>query len=408
VYQRLTIYLLVGLLLVAILIRQPVLALFGLLLLLAGATAWLWNHWSLVRLTYNPQLSAPRAFPGDEVELQIQIANRKPLPLASVFVRELIPPGLRVIDAPSDRDFHGRQVIQRSTGMSWYEGLTWRYRLACEKRGAYRLGPTEIESGDPFGFLRSIRAEPRHTRLLVYPRLLPLETLGLPARRPIGELRARNVIRDPLRTIGVRDYHPDDPLKDVHWPATARVGTLQTRIYESTATRTLAIFLDLDTFERYWEGIDPDQVERLISAAATLAQAAVDEGYAVGLYANGAPAEHEQLARLPPNRSPAQLELILETLAQMTELSLLPMARLLRLTAGDVPWGSTLLLLSAIKPDSTRSALLGHSQRGRMLIWMYLGEDAPPVAPGITVVHAPPRGDWRRGPLTGAWRKQAQ
>jgi uncharacterized protein (DUF58 family) len=405
VYQRITIYFLGLLLVVAVLAQQPVLALFGLLLLLATGTAWLWNRWSLVRLAYQARLSAERAFPGVIVELQLQLANRKPLPLASVHVRELIPPGLRLLDVPPDRDFHGRQVIQRSTSMGWYEGLTWRFRLACDERGAYRLGPTEIESGDPFGFLRSIREEPRHSRLLVYPRLLPLESLGLPARRPIGEMRARHVIRDPLRTVGVRDYHPDDPLKDVHWPATARVGTLQTRIFEATTSRTLAMFLDLDTFEQYWEGLDPDQVERLISAAATLAQAAVDEGYAVGLYVNGAPAEQEQLARLPPSRSPSQLQLILETLAQMTSLSLTPMARLLRQAGGQVPWGATLLLLSAIKPEATRAALLGQRERGRSVIWMYMGEDQPPALRGVSVVHAPPRGDWRRTPTVGTWRK---
>ena len=106
----------------------------------------------------------------------------------------------------------------------------------------------------------------------------------------------------PARGIIVRNYHPDDPLKEIHWTATARAGALQTRIYETTTALDLAIFLDLDTFERYWEGIDADQVERLISAAATIASAGLEDGYAVGLYVNGAPAEFEQLVRLPPLR----------------------------------------------------------------------------------------------------------
>ena len=66
-YQRVTIYALGALVVAALLLQQPVLALFGLLLLLAAGTAWLWNHWSLARLTYGVQLSTPRAFPGDPV-----------------------------------------------------------------------------------------------------------------------------------------------------------------------------------------------------------------------------------------------------------------------------------------------------------------------------------------------------
>jgi uncharacterized protein (DUF58 family) len=237
--------------------------------------------------------------------------------------------------------------------------------------------------------------EPARTSLIVYPRLLPLADLGLPPRNPLGELRARQLLRDPLRTVGVRDYHPDDPLRDVHWSATARTGTLQTRVYESTTSREIAIFLDLDSFERYWQGIDDVQVERLISAAATLARAGLDEGFAVGLYVNGAPAEFEHFVRLPPGRSPAQLERIMETLARLTPYSVTPMARMLSATAGDLPWGATLLLLSAIAPEGTRAALLRQREHGRAVAWLYLGEDAPPSVPGVLVRHAPPRDDWR-------------
>jgi uncharacterized protein (DUF58 family) len=171
---------------------------------------------------------------------------------------------------------------------------------------------------------------------------------------------------------------------------------LQTRVYEATTSRSVAIFLDLDTFERYYEGIDSAQGERLISAAATLAQRLLAEGSAVGLYVNGAPAEFEHLVRLPPGRSPAQLELIMETLARLTLYSVTSMGRLMSLAAADLPVGATLLLVSAIAPDATRAALLRARAGGRRVVWLYLGEGAPPRLPGVTVRHAPPRGDWRR------------
>jgi uncharacterized protein (DUF58 family) len=393
-FRRPTAYLLLLMLVAAFVLRMPLLALLCSLLLLAAGVAWLWNRWSVVRLGYEAVLSSERAFPDDEIELQLRVANRKPLPLAAVAVRELIPEGLTLLNDRIDRDFHGRQVINRSAGLGWYEGVSWRYRLRCDVRGAYRLGPASIETGDPFGFFHTVREEPRSTRLIIFPRLLPLADLNLAPVRPIGDLRARQLVRDPLRTVGVRDYHPDDPLKDVHWSATARVGSLQTRVYETTAERSLAIFLDLDTFAHYWEGIDPLQVERVISAAATLARHAVDEGYAIGLYVNGAPAEQERLARMPPSRSPAQLGRIMEALATLTPLSLMPVARLLRLTTGDLPWGTTILLVSSIALDPTRAALMTLRERGRSVAWLYLGEGTAPSVPGIAVRHAPPQSDW--------------
>src|SRR5690606_22168925 len=166
--------------------------------------------------------------------------------------------------------------------------------------------------------------------LIVYPRLLNSDQLGLLPRQPLGELRARQLIQDPMRTVGVRDYQPSDPLKSIHWNASARVGHLQTRIYETTTANELAIFLDIETFEHYWEGIDEQLVEHLISATATIAKMAIDEGYAVGMYTNSALADNAELSEISPARTPAQLLQIMDILARLSDVSVMPMAQLLR------------------------------------------------------------------------------
>lgn len=394
--RRNTIQSLVFLFLFSLILRQDLLALICALLLLTFGMAYMWNHWALSRVSYERELSAARAFPGDELELTVRIGNRKPLPLVMLAVRDSFPQGLEIEGPDLGFDKDGHVQLYRATSLRWYERVAWRYRVRPLRRGAYRLGPAQLESGDPFGFYGTLRDLPERTRLLVYPQPLPLAALGLPPRHPLGDLRARALIRDPLRTIGVRDYHPDDPLKDVHWSATARVGRLQTRVYETTTAREVAIFLDLDTFERYWEGIDEEQVERLISAVATVAQAGLAEGYAVGLYANGAPAEFEQLVRLPPGRSPAQLERLMETLARLTPYSVTSIARVLRFAAADVAWGATILLVSAVNTDATRATLLRLRDAGRAVVWLYLGDGPPPQVPGVLVHHAPLQQDYRR------------
>ncbi len=378
------------LLFLAVALGQGLLALLCLALILVAGMAGLWSRWSLLRVSYTRTLSQTRAFPDDDVELTIRITNRKVLPLASLQVLDHFPAGLQLLNAPVfARSATSAQLLNRRTSLRWYESVVWRYTLRCPTRGAYKIGPVELTSGDPFGIYTSDALLPTYDRLLVYPRLLALRELGLPAHNPLGDVRAGLLLRDPLRVVGVRDYAPGDPLKDVHWGATARTGSLQTRIYEPTTSHVLAIFLDLDTFEYYYEGIDPVQVERMISATATLMQSGLEAGYAVGLYANGAPAEDEHLARLPPGRSPSQRGQILATLARLTAYSVTPISRLLQLTAHDLAPGSTVLLISCVNSESRRAALLRLRELGYRVAWLAMGDEIPQV-PGVRVHHAPP------------------
>src|SRR5262245_25291094 len=85
------------LLLLSLVMGQGLLALLCTLLLLTAGLARLWDRWSLARVSYLRELSHPRAFVGDQVELAIRIANRKPLPLAHLDIRDRIPAGLKVI-----------------------------------------------------------------------------------------------------------------------------------------------------------------------------------------------------------------------------------------------------------------------------------------------------------------------
>ncbi len=381
---------LLALVILALLTHQPGLALLAATLLISHGVARFWQRWALHRVTYQRQLSQTRAFPGDELTLTITVTNRKPLPLTHLQVFDMIPNGVSIIDAPvifsGSRQAH---LLRRNTSLQWYERVIWHYRLRCERRGAFRFGPAQAQSGDPFGLYRSNATFPADVTLLVYPRLLSLAELGLPARDPLGLMRAPTLLRDPLRIVGVRDYTPSDPLKDIHWAATARTGTLQTRVYEPATSHTLALVLDLDTFEFYFQGIDPDLVEHMISVTATLAHHSIGAGYAVGLYANGAPAEDEHLVRLPPGRSPNQLNHIMETLARLTAYSIVPCARLLRLITSELHPGATIVLISSVATTSIRATLLRLPELGFRVVWIFCGTTPPPRVPSVTIYWTP-------------------
>ncbi|MDP9070443.1 MAG: DUF58 domain-containing protein, partial [Actinomycetota bacterium] len=73
-----------------------------------------------------------------------------------------------------------------------------------------------------------------------------------------------------------REYVPGDPIRLVHWPATARTGAVVVKDLEAPADRVLVIAVDL-------RGPDEEAVEAAASRAAGLAGAALRSGVPVVL-----------------------------------------------------------------------------------------------------------------------------
>ncbi|MBV9787012.1 MAG: DUF58 domain-containing protein [Chloroflexi bacterium] len=380
-------WLLVVLLGLALLLRQGLAVVLLGLLGLALGFAYLWARWAFHRVTYTRTLSNDRAFVGDRVTLTVRLENTKLLGLPSLRIDDVVPAKLGYDDQhllPHPQSH--LQIWRRRIGLRPYEAVSWSIEVGCAQRGFYTFGPVHLEATDAFGFQSRDLDLPTRTNLIIYPELIALPNLQLRAQHPIGESRApRQLLTDPSRTVGVRDYRREDPFKTIHWGATARRGELQTRVFEPTTSLDVAIMLNLDTFEHYWEGMRFDLIERMISAAATVATEAANQRLRFGLYVNGTPAESGQLIRIPPSRSPAQLNIVLEALATVVPYSITPFPNLLRQIGPSLDWGATIVMISAVPSDAVQSAVLRLKRGGRRVLWLYGGDDAVPQLPGIEI-----------------------
>jgi len=59
--------------------------------------------------------------------------------------------------------------------------------VLAERRGVFDFGPALISSGDLFGFRERWGENDQLDSVLVYPKIVSLEKLGLQAARPSGE-----------------------------------------------------------------------------------------------------------------------------------------------------------------------------------------------------------------------------
>jgi len=161
------------------------------------------------------------------------------------------------------------------------------YTLLCQRRGYYRIGPVLIETGDYFGVFRRFMARPPLHYLTVYPRALPIGRMLVPTSRPIGEVRQRFAfLEDPTRPAGVREYMRGDPLRRIHWKATAHTGQLHSRVYERTRIQGANIVIEFH--REAWRGDDADgRRELAVTVAASIAAHLRDRHQRFGLISNG-------------------------------------------------------------------------------------------------------------------------
>lgn len=381
---------------VMIVAGQRVLGLLLGLVLITLFVARRWSTWALRRVTYERRLDLDRAFVGDTVTMTFRVNNPKLLGVPSLHCHDLVPSRLQYNRQVRPAAQPNAAFIERAIAVAPYEAVSWRVEIKCPVRGLHTFGPVDLTASDPFGLYDATISVPDLTRLIVYPQLVSLPDFNLLPRQPQGDRRAaRQLLTDPARTVGVRDYQPTDPFKTIHWTATARRGALQTRVFEPTSTLDLVIVLDLDTFEQFWQGVRPDLVEYLISVAATVATAADAGRWSFGLYANAGAIDSDQLVRLAPSRNPGQLSAVLEALGRIVPYSVVSLPQLLRRITPLFPWGATVVVISAVPSQEVRASLLRLSERGRKVRWLYGGDGELPIVPGVDVEALPFDAAWQ-------------
>lgn len=382
-----------------LLLHQVPLLLIALLLILVRGVTRLWERYCLARVEYRRRLSSNRVFFGEEVQLEVEVANRKPLPLPWVEIDDELPADVTLVKGSTSPSYKiGRLLLTNLLSLGWYHQVKRRYPIQCFQRGSFTFGPARIRSGDLFGFYKQEKEVPQVDHLTVYPRMVPLEKLGIPSKQPLGDIRTRRYIfEDPVLTLGVRDYHFGDSLKRIHWKTSARLGQLQTRVFEPTTTIDLGIFLDVRTMRPPAWGTISQLLELGIIAAASMANHAMTEGYRVGLYVNQWMKFSGEFIKIPPSQHTDQLMHILEALANIsTSIETMPMARLVPLEGRNLPWGSTLVVITAVPTEALLSSLIRMKRAGRQVTLIQVGGSLlPGRKDGLTVYKIPDEVVWR-------------
>jgi uncharacterized protein (DUF58 family) len=380
----------IGLFVVGILVSSGAVIALAVFLMAAGILAWYWSRHVLDKVRYERIIPENRAFQGEHLSVTLRLINNKFLPVPWIEVRDAVPEAA-LIDEPRTAATGAPGYVHaiRSTHLTWYERINWPLELQTPPRGHYRLGPARLTTGDLFGFNPVTREETSHDTFIVYPRVYSLPELGLPAERPFGEMKGRQrIFEDPGRIAGVRDYQPGDSMRRIDWKASARRQALQSKVYEPSATMHLLIAVNVNTMSASWQGFQPELLERLLAATASIATHGFDTGYAIGMVANGSYPDSDRPMRVPVGRRSDQLARVLEALAVIHPLTMASLETVIDREAARFPFGATLVCVTSRMDDALAGSLLRVAGAGHTVTAVSLaegGDDFDQELPGVRI-----------------------
>lgn len=114
------------------------------------------------------------------------------------------------------------------------------------RRGLLRFERCRLLRADPLGLVNASSKIEASNELVVLPRCYPVPPMTLPGARRLqrGGVALSHNVGDSQEFTQLRDYRPGDPLRHIHWPSFAKLGTPVVKEYQDEYFTRHALVLD--------------------------------------------------------------------------------------------------------------------------------------------------------------------
>lgn len=194
-----------------------------------------------------------------------------------------LPAGILLLDDAVPRQLgpHPRFCVDKAD-LSWHRQVE--YPLVGRVRGRFHTGPLMVRMTDPFGLVTLDRQFVATSDVMVTPQVVPLPVMRTAGGvGSTGESRPHRIGVVGQDDVLVREYHQGDDVRRVHWRSTARRGELMVRREEQSWDPSASILLDTRAGAHAGRGMD-SSMEWAISAAASIANHFLDDGFGIEIY----------------------------------------------------------------------------------------------------------------------------
>lgn len=292
----------------------------------AWLVSWLWARSLRDHLHLTREIRFTWAQVGDKLEEQFTLTNDGLAPATWV----------EVVDHSTLPDYSAARAI----GIGNQESNTWHTTGVCTQRGVYILGGTTLRSSDPLGIFNIEVHQTESTTLMVLPPVIPLPLVEITPGGWLGDGRPRpNSPEQTVNALTVHEYQHGEALRQIHWPTSARLNKLYTRVMDGSPANDWWIVLDADASAQAGHGWE-STLELGVILATSLADRGLRARHSVGLLASG-----EKSVWLKPKQEEDHRLQMMRALATLKPGSL-PLADLLERAAPTLGHSTSLIVIT--------------------------------------------------------------
>jgi len=328
------------------------------------------------KVSFSLELSAAVTEPDEQFEVRTIITNESIIPVSYLKISENYPHTANLPDGiQRGKGAGGQLYISNICRTGGRQKKKRSLKITISKRGSHMFRGGFMEFGDFLGIREFYKDVYFSREILVYPKKIDRPDITDALGSFCGDIAAeRFLIRDPIITIGSREYSGREPMREIHWLMSAKRGELMVREFDYTRELSAAVVFAVDDI-----GIDEqDLMDECCSAARSVCETLAGLGVYISFYSNGYMTGRAENGVWKHKASAGNMKGLLEGLSRIASYNKCSVNNLLSFAATD---GSTenafIVILPAAnaKTDSAVDELRRRTGRSTLTIHVNSSND---------------------------------
>jgi hypothetical protein len=228
-------------------------------------------------------ISALFTEPGAAFKVQTEVTNGSIVPVSYLAIWEIYP---AVAVIPEDMTFHNRHDglhIKKVCRLGARQRRKLILETSIKKRGVHLFKGDTLQFGDFLGIREFSKNILLSREIVVYPEKLECPNLTDALGKFCGDVAAKRfLIRDPILTVGTREYTGREPMKEIHWLQSAHRGELMVKEFDYNRQLSVSVLMSVEGCDSWNE----ETLDECCAVARTVCETLVEAGAALNFFTN--------------------------------------------------------------------------------------------------------------------------